>query len=125
MFLLSEEVLICSSRRNPSSTEGDSITGHNWRIVASVEASELNEQGEILSQGKLRDLLWKAVEPLDHRHLDDLSPFLDPPGPTPPRVALHVWEELQKLLGTGRVRLLDVAVWTSSTECTRYSAPAP
>lgn len=117
--------MICSSRQKSASAEGGGLSGHNWRIVATVEAWELDEAGEIMTPGMLGDLLWNVVEPLDHRHLNDLPPFSDPPGPTPPRVAQHVWEALQELVGIGRVRLTEVAVWTSSTECCRYSAPAP
>jgi 6-pyruvoyl-tetrahydropterin synthase len=123
MFVLSEETLICSSRRKPS-PEGDAaITGHNWRIVASVTAEALDERGEVLPQGRLREMLWQVAEPLDHRHLNDLSPFAAPPGPTPARIALHIWTVLEQLIGSGRVGLLEVAVWTSSTECSRVRAP--
>jgi len=123
MFLLSEETLICSSRRKPSPEGSGSITGHNWRIVATVEASALDMQGEVLPAGRLGELLWQVVQPLDHRHLDDLSIFAAPPGPTPPRVALHIWEGLQKLVDTERVQLVEVAVWTASGECIRLRAP--
>jgi len=119
MFLLNEEVLICSSR-STSSPEGDEgITGHNWRIVATVAVRELDGRGEILPSGKLAGLLWQVAQPLDHRHLDDLPPFAAPPGPTPPRVALHIWEGLRKLTDDDRVRLTELAVWTESGQCTR------
>ena len=125
MFLLSEETLICSSRRKPSPEGGAAITGHNWRIVASVEATELDERGEILPQGLLGELLWQVVQPLDHRHLDDIPPFDEAPGPTPARIALHVWNGLDQLLSTRPAALAEIAVWTSSTECTRFRGPLP
>ncbi len=119
MFLLSEEVLICSSRATPSPEGGSAITGHNWRIVATVEAKNLDAAGEILPSGRLAELLWQVAQPLDHRHLDDLAPFSPSPGPTPPRVALHIWTELLPLTARAGVCLTEIAVWTTAEQCTR------
>jgi 6-pyruvoyl-tetrahydropterin synthase len=119
MFLLSEEVLICSSRAKPSPEGSPAITGHNWRIVATVESESLDESGEIFPSGQLAALLWQVAQPLDHRHLNDLSPFGSAPGPTPPRVALHIWEELLPLTTRAGVRLTEIAVWTTAEQCTR------
>jgi 6-pyruvoyltetrahydropterin/6-carboxytetrahydropterin synthase len=118
MFLLSEEVLICSSHSKSSPGGGEGITGHNWRIVATVAVRELCSRGEILPSGQLAGLLWQVAQPLDHRHLDDLPPFAAPPGATPPRVALHIWERLRKLTDDDRVRLTELAVWTEPGQCT-------
>ena len=120
MFVLTEEVLICSSRNLDGATSASEVTGHNWRVVASVQRSALDDQGRILAEGQLGELLWKAVEPLDHRHLDDLEPFATPPGATPPRVAQHVFEQLAAMLETSGARLTEVSVWTSRTHCTTY-----
>jgi len=119
MFLLSEEVLICSSRAKPSLEGNPAVTGHNWRIVATVESETLDEIGEILPSGRLSELLWQVAQPLDHRHLDDLEPFRLAPGPTPPRVALHIWTELLPLTTLAGVRLTEIAVWTTGEQCTR------
>ncbi len=119
MFLLSEEVLICSSRAKLSPEGGSAITGHNWRIVATVETDTLDESGEILPSGRLAELLWKVALPLDHRHLDDLDHFADAPGATPPRVALHLWTKLLPLTTRDGVRLTEIAVWTTAEQCTR------
>ena len=120
MFVLREEVLICSSRNQSDAAGGTGITGYNWRVVAVVECTGLNDQGEILPNGSLKELLWKAVQPLDHRHLNDLQPFRISPGPTPPRVAHHIHGQLSALLAGSTVRLSEVSVWTSSTCCTTY-----
>lgn len=119
MFLLSEEVLICSSRSKPSPEGGPVITGHNWRIVATVDTETLDDDGEIMPSGRLAELLWQVTQPLDHRHLNDLAPFDAVPGPSPPRVALHIWTELAPLTERAGVRLTEVAVWTTPQQCTR------
>ena len=123
MFVLREEVLICSSRNRDGAASASDVTGHNWRVVASVERSSLDDKGRILPEGKLAQLLWSAVEPLDHRHLDDLEPFAAPPGATPPRVAQYVYEQLAARLEASGARLSEVSVWTSRTRCTTYRPP--
>ena len=124
MFVLREEVLICSSRKRDGATSATDVTGHNWRVVASVERSSLDNEGRILTEGLLAELLWSAVEPLDHRHLDDLEPFAAPPGATPPKVAQYVYEQLAAMLEASGVRLSEVSVWTSRTHQTTYRPPS-
>ena len=116
--------MICSSRLRSDRQGKPQFSGHNWRVVVHVQTEELDAAGQVLAPGKLGDELWAVLQPLDHRHLDDLAAFAEPPGPTVPRVARHIVESLQQRLDDGRVRLVELELWTSRTECCRIRLPA-
>ncbi len=80
--------------------------------MARVEASVLDAAGLILPEGALGEALWRVVEPLDHRHLNDLAPFQDRP-PTPAVMAEWVGGQLAARLAGVRIRRIEV--WTSPT----------
>ncbi len=90
--------------------------------MARVEASVLDAAGLILPEGALGEALWRVVEPLDHRHLNDLTPF-EGSVPTPPRVARWVFEQLGPELNDGRMRLRCIEVWTASELCASWEPP--
>ncbi|MCP4869472.1 MAG: 6-carboxytetrahydropterin synthase [Proteobacteria bacterium] len=108
MYVFRAEEEICSSHQE---AEGP-FHGHNFRIVALVEADELGAGGRVLDRGALRSTLKDVVEPIDHRHLNDLAPFQDRP-PTPAVMAEWVGGQLAARLAGVRIRRIEV--WTSPT----------
>jgi len=124
MFVLSSERVICSSHAVPTASGGaGSLHGHNFRIVAVVEAAELDPQGFVLPPRELREALWEVVEPYDHRHLNDLEPFNDESGggpPSPAFLARLVFERLAPRIVDDRVVLRRVEVWTGPDQCVAW-----
>jgi len=108
VYVFRAEQEICSSHQEPSGP----LHGHNFRIVALVEADDLGDGGRALGRGVLARTLRSVVEPIDHRHLNDLAPFADRP-PTPGVVAEWVGLQLADQLAGVRIRRIEV--WTSPT----------
>ncbi len=110
MFVFRAEEEICSSHQ-----EGDGpFHGHNFRIVALVEADDVGDGGRVLPRGGLRRALHEVVTPIDHRHLNDLDCWGGVP-PTPAVIARWVGRELRGALADDRVRIRRIEVWTSRT----------
>lgn len=118
---MSSQRVICSSHSVPTADGGSgSLHGHNFRIVAFLEAAELDSQGFVLPPDQLREALWDVVEPFDHRHLNDLEPFTgaeEPSPPSPAFLARVVFERLAVRLEDGRLSLRRVEVWSRSDQC--------
>ena len=124
VYILSDNQVICSSHCEvgPDGSAG-ALHGHNWKIVAHVEASELDGFGRVLGRGTLSEVLWDVVEPLDHRHLNDLPLFSGELKPSPPAIARWVGEQLAARLDDGRVRVRSVDVWVSADRRASWEQP--
>ena len=109
---MSVERVICASHELASSTSSRPLHGHNWRIRAHVCTEQLDELGRVLAAEFFEAELWTVLEPLDHRHLNDLSVFStsDEPRPMAAGIARLVAETLADRLDDGRVRLRRVEV---------------
>ncbi len=114
MYWLSAERIICASHVLPGSSEdGHSLHGHNWRVTAHVCAERLDDVGRVLPVGLLEERLWAVLDPLDHRHLNDLDTFSENGASVPPTaagLARFVAEQLAEQLDDDRIRVRRVEV---------------
>lgn len=51
------------------------LHGHNWRIEVVLGATRLNRMELVMDFVKLRELLREIIQPMEHRHLNQLAPF--------------------------------------------------
>ena len=116
MYWMSAERVICASHEYSSglqpSQPARALHGHNWRVIAHICAEQLDAAGRVLPADLLEAELWKVLEPLDHRHLNDLEEFSGTGGtpPTAAGIARLVGEQLALQLNDGRVRVRRVEV---------------
>ena len=116
MYWMSAERVICASHEYPvrAPAEGPArpLHGHNWRIIAHICAEQLDASGRVLAPELLEAELWRVVEPLDHRHLNDLGEFSEAGGspPTAAGIARLVGERLATRLNDDRVRVRRIEV---------------
>lgn len=89
------------------------VHGHNFKVQADVEATDLDELGMAVDFTALEAMLAEITQPLDHRLLNDVAPFCEV-NPTAENIAAYVFSRLQPRLGTlapGRaIRLRSVTV---------------
>jgi 6-pyruvoyltetrahydropterin/6-carboxytetrahydropterin synthase len=71
--------------------------GHSWRVVARLEASELDDEGMAYDFVAVRDALRELTARVDHRDLNAVPPF-DRESPTTERVARWFFDELSTAL---------------------------
>jgi 6-pyruvoyltetrahydropterin/6-carboxytetrahydropterin synthase len=92
------------------------LHGHNFKVEVFASAAKLGEGGLVLDFLELEAKLKEVVAPYDHRHLNDVPPFVEV-NPTTENLARFFYEELRKKLPED-VTLRLVRVWEAPT----YSA---
>ena len=51
------------------------LHGHNWRVKVCVASETLDDSGMVIDFHELDAMMQKAIEPFDHRHLNDVPTF--------------------------------------------------
>jgi 6-pyruvoyltetrahydropterin/6-carboxytetrahydropterin synthase len=99
--------------------EGERLHGHNWRIKATVRATELDPRGFVMDFNELGPMLRAVVEPYEHAFLNDLSPF-DDVNPTAENLARVVFQNLASKVDDARVHVVRVEVWENDVCAATY-----
>ena len=95
------------------------LHGHNWKVVAHLEAAELDALGMVIDFKELKRALKAILEPLEHSLLNEVPPF-DGINPTSENLARHVYDELTVRLADDRVSIHRVDVWETEASCATY-----
>jgi len=77
------------------------LHGHTWTVTAVVGGGILDGNGMLMDFQDLKGALARVLEPLDHRHLNDLPAFAGERPPTAENLARHIFRELSALLPPG------------------------
>lgn len=89
------------------------VHGHNFKVSVEVETATLDEIGMGIDFTVLQKMAADTALELDHRLLNDVSPFTEV-NPTAENIAAFFWQkvaaELQRLPEGERVRLRVVTV---------------
>ena len=83
------------------------IHGHNWTVMVSVAAPQLDEIGVVMDFHVLERRLRKIIGPFHNHHLNDLEPF-NHTNPSAENIALHIADTLRL---PAKVKLMCVEVW--------------
>lgn len=96
------------------------LHGHNWKVWVSVACPELDALGIGIDFAALKIILNQIVDPLDHRHLNDLPPF-QTINPTAENLARFIFEAMAKALPQGAQ--MDEVKLSETDRCSvRYRA---
>jgi 6-pyruvoyltetrahydropterin/6-carboxytetrahydropterin synthase len=96
--------------------------GHNYRVLVTLAGAELDEAGLLLDFKLLKTLLRPVVDYLDHRMINDLSPFTEL-NPSAENLARYFFEETSRALlekTGGRVHVKDCTIFETDTSFARY-----
>ena len=95
------------------------LHGHNYGVEATVEGEHLNRDTDLLLDfTDFKHLLVSALEPLDHRFLNEAEPF-SRINPSAENLAQYIWQQLQPLLPEG-IRLHCVTVAEKNAQSATY-----
>lgn len=94
--------------------------GHNWKVEAEVEASQLDEVGMAIDFKVIRQAVKKLTDRLDHYYLNEIPPF-DEINPTAENIAAYLYRGLSEALNDGRIRVRAITLWETERACVRYS----
>ncbi|HEC20748.1 MAG TPA: 6-carboxytetrahydropterin synthase QueD [Gammaproteobacteria bacterium] len=94
--------------------------GHNWKVEAEVEASELDAVGMGIDFKQIRRQVREITDVLDHRYLNEVKPF-DTLNPTAENIAAFLFSQLSKALNDDRIRVKAITLWETERACVRYT----
>ena len=94
--------------------QGDcsNLHGHNWTVMAVVQAEELDEIGIALDFKKLKKSLDAILDEFDHANLSDLDCFQHQ-NPTSEILAKTIFESLAAQMDDDRIKVARVRVCES------------
>ncbi|MGL4184831.1 MAG: 6-carboxytetrahydropterin synthase QueD [Thiotrichaceae bacterium] len=94
--------------------------GHNWKIEAEVQATQLNEIGMAIDFKEIKREVRAIADELDHRYLNELAPFQDI-NPTAENIARYFFQRLAQRLNNERVHVSALTIWETDRACVRYA----
>ena len=94
--------------------------GHNWKIEAEVQATQLNEIGMAIDFKEIKRELRAIADELDHRYLNELAPFQDI-NPAAENIARYFFQRLAQRLNNERVQVSALTIWETDRACVRYA----
>lgn len=86
-----------------------------------MSADELDSRGMVVDFHDLDRLLGEAIEPFEHRHLNEVEPF-DEINPSSENIARVVFERVASTLGDARVNVVCCDVFENDLSKASYSA---
>ena len=97
----------------------EALHGHRFRVVASIEAKQLDDTGMAFDFTLLKQYLGEIVDRLDHTCLNDIAPF-DEINPSSENIATTIYRELNPKLAGAPVSLSCIEVWESPQSRAAY-----
>src|SRR5215467_13186105 len=105
MWEISQETVVAAAHQlRFAPGEGERLHGHNWRIRATVRATDLDASGWVVDFNRLGAVLRELVEPYEHVFLNEVAPF-DDLNPTAENLARVVADQLAEKLDDARVKV--------------------
>jgi 6-pyruvoyltetrahydropterin/6-carboxytetrahydropterin synthase len=93
----------------------EELHGHNWRVQAEAAKDKPDRAGMVLDFKDLKMKLNKALEKLDHKHLNKLA-YFKKVNPTSENIARYIYDSLKpQVFG-----LKSVTVWESENSSATY-----
>ncbi len=93
--------------------------GHNWKVKATVRATELDELGMGVDFRVVKNAVKEVMETLDHCDLNEHPGFLQT-NPSSENIAVYIFANLAKLLTSDRYHMHSVTVCETDTSGTTY-----
>lgn len=97
----------------------ENLHGHNYKVEVTVAGEKLNSIGLLVDFVDLRAAIKEIAQRLDHRFLNDLSPF-DRLNPSAENLAKYFCEELDSRVRPQGLRVSTVKVWETDTTSATY-----
>ena len=97
----------------------EELHGHNFKVEATVAASDLNSTGLLIDFRIFKKWLDEILEDIDHRHLNIIPSFVNI-NPSAENIAKYICEELRKRAKTAKVNVVRVKIWESENAAVTY-----
>ena len=97
----------------------ENVHGHNYRVQITVEGQELDSNGLLIDFVELKRLTMEVVDYLDHRFINDLTPF-DVINPSAENLAKYFYDRVSTGLHSGPNHIREVRIWETDTSVAAY-----
>ena len=97
----------------------EALHGHRFKVMATVNAGQLNEIGLGYDFTELKKQLAAVLARFDHTCLNDITPFKKI-NPSSENIAFNVYRELKKKLKKAPATIVSVTVWESPQSHVTY-----
>lgn len=98
----------------------ENLHGHNYRIEIYARGSELDNIGLLVDFGELKEAADEVVAYLDHRNINELSPFDEELNPSAENLARYILERVARRVGDERVQVYKVRCFETPTSVATY-----
>jgi 6-pyruvoyltetrahydropterin/6-carboxytetrahydropterin synthase len=104
----------------------EELHGHNFKVEATVAASDLNPTGLLIDFRVFKKWLDEILEDIDHKHLNIIPSFASI-NPSAENIAKYIFEkmELKVKMAEARVKVLRVKIWESENAAVTYIPESP
>jgi 6-pyruvoyltetrahydropterin/6-carboxytetrahydropterin synthase len=101
----------------------ENLHGHNWKVEVYVRGERLDEIGMLVDFTKLKSVTREVMRYLDHKNLNELSPFDTELNPSSEHIAGFVLSEVGKAINDDRVKVYKVRVWETPSTSATFEIP--
>lgn len=98
--------------------------GHNWDVEVFVRGARLNNLGMLVDFKELKAAVGAAVQELDHRNLNETSPFRAQ-NPTSENIARWLFERVSTSLANQSFSVCRVRVFETPDAAASYEPDSP
>jgi len=95
--------------------------GHNYKVEVYVRGQQLNHIGLLIDFKDLKAATKKVVDYLDHKNINELSPFDVEVNPSAEEMAVFFLHEVGRQVNDDRVQVYKVRVWETDTCAATYT----
>lgn len=95
------------------------LHGHNWKVGVVVSSSSLNQHEMVIDFTKLKKIVNKIINRIDHRCLNHISYFRKK-QPTAENIAYYIHHSLLQKLKNKNILSIEVIVWETPSQYASY-----
>ena len=95
------------------------LHGHNWRVRVCLASETVNDSGMVIDFHELDKMMQVAMEPFDHRHLNEVPAFVEA-NPSAENLARAIGESVASQIQDARITLRHCDVWENDFSRARY-----
>jgi len=97
----------------------EELHGHNFKVEATVAASDLNSAGLLIDFRIFKKWLDEILEDIDHKHLN-IIPLFAGINPSAENIAKYICEKMELKAKAARVNVVRVKIWESENAAVTY-----